>query len=76
MVRLVYPGLPETLLIATEGILLDSEIHFDTLIERLPEPLSHCGLMRGPLSKRQSFFPYLAQEKPLNLLFSTIFPTT
>ena len=49
---LVYPGLPEALLIATEDILLDIEIHFDTLIERLPEPLSRYGLMPGPLSKR------------------------
>lgn len=52
MVRLVCPELQEILLIAIEDILLDNEIHFDTLIEQLPEPLSRYGLMPGPLNKR------------------------
>ena len=40
-----YSGQPEAPLISTVDILLDSDMYFDILIERLPEPLSRFGLM-------------------------------
>ena len=59
----------------TVDILPDSEKHFHTPIERLPEPLSHCELMPVPLSKTQSIFPCQARETLSILFFSAIWPT-
>ena len=72
---LIYSGQPGAPLIATVDILPDTEIHFDTPIERLPEPLSRCGLMPGPLSRRQSIFPYPVPETLSNLFFPVTLPT-
>ena len=73
--RLAYSRRPAAPLIATEDILPDTEIHFDTLAERLPEPLSRCGLMPGPLSRIQLIFPQPVPETFLNPLYDATWPT-